>query len=168
MKRILGMCALCALLALSSLGVQSCSSTSSPSGSDTTNTNNSKTDTSLTSAALNAILQNGTWYVSVYQEKTEDKASKFSDLSFSFNADGSLTITDAKSNSSEKGSWAYTPAVTYYGSSSKAAISLNAGSSTPQKLLTAKWNFVSASAGLISLDSPEVAEQLHLKFAKRN
>ncbi len=142
--------------------LSSCSSSTS-----TTDTNSNANDSSMSSSSLNAILTNGTWYVSVYQEKTEDKSSKFDGFSFQFNADGSLTINDAKAGSSEIGTWAYTPAVTYYGSTSKAAMTISASNSNPQKLLSGKWNFISAKATSIEVTSPEVAEQLRLVFSKR-
>jgi hypothetical protein len=118
-----------------------------------------------TTANLTAALTTGKWAVSSFIEKTEDKTSKFSDIVFAFSADGTVTAT-SKNGSSTKGSWHYTPAVTYYGSTSKAAIALNIGAGNPLDLLTKTWNFISSTSTTLNVDSPELLEDKHVQFSK--
>ncbi len=116
-------------------------------------------------SSVTAALTQGIWVVSSFVQKTEDKTSKFSDVSFVFSADGKVTIT--QKGSSSKGTWQFTPAVTYYGATSKDAIALNAGAGTPLNLLTKTWNMVSSSATTLKLDSPELTEDEHVQFSKQ-
>ena len=121
--------------------------------------------TSITAASLTASLTAGSWVLSSFTQKTEDKTSKFTDIAFVFSADGTVTAT--KSGVETKGSWQYTPAVTYYGSSSKSAIALNMGAATPLDLLTKTWNFISVTSTTLKIDSPELAEDEHVQFSKK-
>lgn len=118
-----------------------------------------------TPAALTTALTAGSWVLSSFTQKTEDKTSKFTDVVFTFSADGTVTAT--KNGTQTKGSWQYTPAVTYYGSSSKSAIALSMGSASPFDLLTKTWNFISLTATTLKVDSPELAEDEHVQFNKK-
>lgn len=118
-----------------------------------------------TTAALTASLTSGSWVVSSLTQKTEDKTSKFSGFVFIFSANG--TVIAKKDASEISGNWQYTPAVTYYGSSSKSAIALNLGTSVPLNLLTKKWNFISGTNTVLQIESPEVLEDEHLQFTKQ-
>jgi hypothetical protein len=118
-----------------------------------------------TTANLTNALTTGKWIVSSFIEKIEDKTSKFNDIVFVFSTDGSVTAT-SKNGSSTKGTWQYTPAVTYYGSASKAAIALNMGAGNPLNLLTKTWNFISSTSTMIKIDSPEILEDEHVQFSK--
>jgi hypothetical protein len=119
-----------------------------------------------TAANLTAALTTGKWAVSSFIEKIEDKTSKFKDIEFAFSADGTVTAT-SKNGSSTKGSWYYIPAVTYYGSTSKAAIALNMGAGNPLDLLTKTWNFISSTSTTLKVDSPELLEDKHVQFSKQ-
>jgi hypothetical protein len=125
----------------------------------------STTPSDTTTANLTAALTTGKWAVSSFIEKIEDKTSKFNDLVFAFSTDGTVTAT-SKNGSSTKGSWYYTPAVTYYGSTSKAAIALNMGAGNPLDLLTKTWNFISSTSTTLKVDSPELLEDKHVQFSK--
>ena len=118
----------------------------------------------ITPAALITALTAGSWVLSSFTQKTEDKTSKFTDVIFTFSADGTVTAT--KNGTETKGSWQYTPAVTYYGSSSKSAIALSMGSASPFDLLTKTWNFISVTSTTLKIDSPELAEDEHVQFSK--
>jgi hypothetical protein len=118
-----------------------------------------------TTAILTTALTTGKWAVSSFIEKIEDKTSKFKDIEFTFSADGTVTAT-SKNGSSTKGTWHYTPAVTYYGSTSKSAVALNMGASTPLDLLTKTWNFISSTSTTLKIDSPEILEDKHVQFSK--
>jgi hypothetical protein len=125
--------------------------------------NNNNTTTPAI-ADLTSALTTGNWVVSSLIEKGEDKTSKFSGMVFNFSADGSVTVKDG--NKSSSGTWHYSPAVTYYGSSSKSAIDLSLGLDKPLDLLTKKWNLVSSTSTSLKIDSPELAEDEHLQFSK--
>jgi hypothetical protein len=134
------------------LGMVSCSKSSYNSN---TNTNN----------AVTAELTAGKWVISSFTQKTEDKTSKFSGITFVFSSDGSVSADD--NGKTTKGSWHYSPAVTYYGSSSKEALSINLGTAKPFDLLAKTWNLVSSSSTAIKVDSPEVLEDEHVQFSKQ-
>lgn len=120
---------------------------------------------SPTAANVTAILTAGSWALSSFTQKTDNKTSKFADVVFVFSADGTVTAT--KSGAETKGSWQYAPAVTYYGSSSKAAIALSMGAGSPFDLLTKTWNFISVTSTTLKVDSPELAEDEHVQFSKK-
>jgi hypothetical protein len=119
-----------------------------------------------TTESLTAALTSGTWFVSSHIQKTEDKTSKYTDYTFTFSADNKVIIT-AKNGKLSSGTWSYTPAVTYYGSTSKEAISLNMGVDKPLDALTKKWNFISSTTTSFKVDSPELTEDEHLQFSKK-
>jgi hypothetical protein len=114
---------------------------------------------------LKATLTTGIWEVSSFTQKTEDKTSKFSGYTFSFLSNGKVVIL--KDGKESSGTWQYTPAVTYYGSSSKEAIDLNVGIDKPLSQLTRKWNFISNTSTSIKIDNPEILEEEHLQFTKK-
>ncbi len=121
--------------------------------------------TGVTAASLTTTLTSGTWVVSSFIQRTEDKTSKFADFVFVFSTDGTVTATSKGLET--KGSWQYTPAVTYYGSSSKSAIALSMGSARPFDLLTKTWNFISLTSTTLKVDSPELVEDEHVQFSKK-
>jgi len=126
---------------------------------------NTTTTTSPTSADLTTVLTSGSWVVSSFTQKTEDKTSKFSNMVFTFSANGALTAID--NGNTTNGTWNYTPAVTYYGSTSKAAIAINIGTGNPLVLLTKTWNLISSTSSTIKIDSPEILEDEHVQFSKK-
>jgi len=121
-----------------------------------------------TAATVNAIAS-GNWVISSYKQRTEDKTSQFSGYVFSFITTGTNggTITAIKSNNPVNGSWAYSPAVTYYGSTSTTSMTLNFGVSSLLDKISKKWNVVSIDSALISFVNPEVLEDEHLVFSKQ-
>jgi hypothetical protein len=119
----------------------------------------------VTAASLTATLTAGRWVLSSFTQKTEDKTSKFTDITFMFAAGGTVTAT--KNGVETQGSWQYTPAVTYYGSTSKAAMVLNMGATKPFDLLSKTWNFISATNTTVKVDSPEILEDEHVQFSKK-
>jgi hypothetical protein len=126
---------------------------------------NNTTATSPTSTDLTTALTSGNWVVSSFTQKTEDKTSKFSNIVFTFSAGGVLTATNNGNITS--GTWNYTPAVTYYGATSKAAIAINIGTGNPLALLTKTWNLISSTSSTLKIDSPEILEDEHVQFSKQ-
>ena len=139
------------------IAVVSCkTSTVDPAAATTNNTTTSGLTTTLTS---------GTWVIGSFTQKTEDKTSKFAGYSFVFSADGKVTVS--KDGKQTSGTWQYTPAVTYYGATSKEAIDLSVGADKPLSQLTRKWNFISSTATSMKVDNPEILEEEHLLFNKK-
>ena len=132
----------------------------SKSGYSSTNPNNTAAVDSVTS---NLIA--GNWVVASLTQKLEDNTSKFKDYQLKFAAGGKLTAI--KNNTETQGTWTYTPAVTYYGSSSKEAMQINMGTSEPFKRLTGTWNIVSRTETSIKMDNPEVLEDEHLQIQRQ-
>ncbi len=135
------------------LSIASCSKTGTNSNAATS------TDT------LSGFVTNGTWTISSMTQKTEDNTAQFAGYVFTFSANG--TLTASKNGKQTNGSWRYTPAVTYYGSSSKEAFNLSMGTDNPFRRLTKTWNLKSKSVNLIELENPEILEDEHLQFKKQ-
>ena len=121
--------------------------------------------TNNTTSGITTNLTSGTWVVGSFTQKTEDKTSKFSGYSFVFSADGKVTVS--KDGKQTSGTWQYTPAVTYYGATSKEAIDLSVGNDKPLSQLSRKWNFISTTATAIKVDNPEILEDEHLLLSKK-
>lgn len=112
----------------------------------------------------------GNWTITSYSQRGEDKTSQFSGYTFTFAAStagaNSGTVTAVKDNT-VTGTWSYSPAVTYYGSTSTSSITLNLGASSPFDRLSKIWNIESTSASKLNLVNPEVLEDEHLEFSKQ-
>ena len=117
------------------------------------------------STTVGSSLQSGQWIVGSLTQKLENNTGKFSGYVFTFAAGGKLTAT--LSGKETVGSWSYTPAVTYYGSSSKEALIINLGTSDEFKRISKTWNVASSSSNSISFDNPEVLEDEHLRLDKK-
>jgi len=114
--------------------------------------------------SVTTFLTTGTWIIGSISEQKEDNTASFAGYSFTFSTDGKLTAT--KNGAQVTGDWHYSPAVTYYGSSSKNAVTISMGTNNPFRRLTKTWNLVSASATSIQLQNPELAEDEQVKFQK--
>jgi hypothetical protein len=126
--------------------------------SDTTSNNNPD---------VNQTVMNGTWTISSYSQRTEDKTSLFKDYVFTFSAGSILKITNKAAVLN--GTWSYIPAsVGYYGSGgTNAAFNLNAGPDDPLIRLNGTWNINSISSSNISLINPEPVDNELLVFTKQ-
>jgi uncharacterized protein YdeI (BOF family) len=127
--------------------------------------NNPKAATPAKDTGFTAALAEGKWVVTNLSQRAEDKTSKLNGFVFTFLSDGKLTISSSSGN--VNGTWQFTAAVTYYGSSLKDAISLNCGTSKPLDILSGKWNVISHSSTVIELQNPEILEDEHLRFSKQ-
>ena len=134
----------------------SCSKTG---GNAATANNNTTTD------SVSNFLTSGKWTIGSMSQKNEDNTSSFTGYVFSFEKNGQLTAV--KNGTSVQGAWHYTPAVTYYGSSSSNAISIDLGTDNPFSRLTRTWNLLTASANTIKLQNPEIQEQEQVQFIKQ-
>ncbi|MVM40978.1 hypothetical protein GO730_30260 [Spirosoma sp. HMF3257] len=121
--------------------------------------------TTATTIDLKSVMPAGSWSVSSLRQKTEDKSSNFKNMTFAFSSDGSVTVTDG--NKTTKGSWVYSPAVTYYGGDGFASLVLNMGTSKPFDLLNRTWNVnTESTTSTLKLDNKEPLDDEHLVFAK--
>jgi hypothetical protein len=111
----------------------------------------------------------GTWVISTYTQRTEDKTSDFSGYLFTFTktAGDAGTVTATRNGSTVTGTWSHQAAVTYYGSTSTEAMVLNFGAATLWTKVSKIWNVSAASAGSLALVSPEVVEDERLVFTRR-
>lgn len=114
---------------------------------------------------VKAVMPTGNWTVGSLRQRAEDKSSNFKNINFAFSADGTVTTTD--NNKTTKGTWVYSPVVTYYGGSGLASITISLGTAKPYDLLNGTWNLNSSSTSSnIQLDYKEPAEDEHLSFVK--
>ncbi len=118
-------------------------------------------------STVTTSITNGSWAISSLTQRTEDKSSKFAGYSFAFTGSEGGTVTATKNGSTVTGSWAHTPAVNYYGSTSTESITLNFGAVSPFDMVTKTWNVESNTSSTLTLVSPEVAEDSHLVFGKQ-
>ncbi|MCX6218992.1 hypothetical protein [Spirosoma sp.] len=114
---------------------------------------------------VKGVMATGSWTVGSFRQRTEDKSSGFKGITFVFSADGTVTATE--NNKTTKGTWVYSPAVTYYGGNGLSSLTINIGTSKPFDLLNATWNINAASttSGL-KLDNKEPAEDEHVEFVR--
>ncbi len=123
------------------------------------NTTNPSTD-SLTTA-----LSGSSWVVASLVQKKEDNTSRFTGYIFKFSSGGKITAT--LNGIETQGTWSHSPAVTYYGSSSKEAMVLNLGADNLFKRVSKTWNIISKTGTSIKMDNPEILEDEHLELQKK-
>ena len=91
------------------------------------------------SSDLKSVMPVGTWTVSLYRQKTEDKTSSFKNMSFVFANDGTLTVTEG--NKTSKGTWTSSPGgIVYYGGNASATMTISMGTAKPFDSLSKTWN----------------------------
>jgi hypothetical protein len=110
------------------------------------------------------VVSAGTWAVTSYNQRTEDKTSTFAGITFTFSTDGNLTATGANSAT---GTWAISPASTGYYGSSTPTITINLGTSSPFNKLTRTWKIAEQTGTALRLDHPEATEDEHITFSKK-
>jgi hypothetical protein len=122
-----------------------------------------------TSSAPSSPVTTGTWNISSFIQRTEDKSSLFDGYVFTFVNGGILKAE--KSGVVTSGTWAFaTAAISYYGATpSKSSFTINLGGTTPFDRLTKTWNIDSthSNASTLTLISPEVVENMHVIFSKQ-
>lgn len=122
-----------------------------------------------TTTTTKAVDVSGTWQVSSWLQRTEDKTSAFKDYSVTFAAGGTAK---AEHNSPvDNGTWVYTPSsVSYCGSTpSKASFAINFGTAATLSTLNRTRNIDSAktTATALALINPEPADGESLTFTKQ-
>ena len=144
----------CCLLTMGWLVLAGCSK------NDSGSTTNNNPDPAQT-------VMNGTWTITSYSQRMEDKTSLFVSYVFTFSPGNVLKISHNAADVT--GTWSYIPAsVGYYGSGgTNAAFTLNAGSSEPLVRLNGTWNINSISTSNISLVNPEPLDNEILVFTKQ-
>lgn len=112
-----------------------------------------------------AVIVKGTWSVSSFTQKAEDKTATFSGVSLAFNANGTVTATGASKSAS--GSWSSSKGgITYYGGPpSIATLTINFAS-TPFDKISKTWNVATEDNSSIHLDNKEPIEDEHLTLSK--
>lgn len=112
-----------------------------------------------------AVVTQGTWRITSFTQKTEDKTSDFAGVSFTFSNDGTLTASGTKTAT---GTWVSAPPVTGYYSndSSLGTLSISIATGSPFNRLTETWHIVERSNTTVKLDHREAAEDEHVTFSK--
>ena len=125
-------------------------------------TANNSTDTTVSTP----FMSSGTWNISSFTQKMEDKTSDFSGMDFNFSSDGKVTVTGVKS---ADGTWSYSPAVAgYYGGpGTSATFTLNIVSGSTFTNLSRIWNVGTHSATSLQLNHPDALEDEHVTFTKK-
>ncbi|MBS1598836.1 MAG: hypothetical protein JST75_11485 [Bacteroidetes bacterium] len=113
------------------------------------------------------IVTNGTWIISSYTQKVEDKTNTFAGITFVFSSDGKLTADD-KGNKTT-GSWSTTPYTPgYYGGpAALATLTISMGTASPFNKIDKSWNVGEKSNSSFKLDNKEPLEDEHLVFSKQ-
>lgn len=114
-------------------------------------------------------LSTGTWAITTFTQRTEDKSATFDGYLFTFSADG--TLKAEKSGSSTLGTWQHRTPVTYYGVTTPAtsAFAISIGTAAPLSLLNRDWNMdsVNTTTSKLALVSPEPLENMHVTFSRQ-
>lgn len=130
-----------------------------------------KSDSSATTTdPENLSFTKGTWVISSFTQRSEDRTDKFSGMSFTFSPGGNA-IADDHGNS-VSGTWTYsaaTPGSTgYYNTDPKpATLSLNFVTTGDLSKVSRLWNISQLSSAILKLDDPEATEDEHLTFSKQ-
>ena len=120
-----------------------------------------------TATDVKSNLVSGSWTISSFRQKNEDKTSAFSGVTFVFNSDGTVNAT--KSGTITTGTWSSAAAQpSYYGAPPSAAtFSLNMNGSSSFAKLNKSWDVNTATTSNdIKLDNKERLEDEHLEFVK--
>ena len=118
------------------------------------------------SSVLSAGFSSGAWMVSSLTQGTEEKASQFDGYTLTFTGTESGTLTATRNGKSVSGTWSHSPAVTYYGSTSKESMVINLGTAAPFDRISKTWNVTASTATSVSFEGPELAEQSHLTLVR--
>ena len=118
-------------------------------------------------SVLPTSFSSGAWMVSSLTQGTEDKASQFDGYILTFTGTERGTVTATRNGTSVSGTWSHSPAVTYYGSTSKEAMVINLGTTAPFDRISKTWNVTASTATSVSFEGPELAEQSHLTLIRQ-
>lgn len=102
---------------------------------------------------IDLIITSGTWKVSYFHENSEDKTGNYSDYTFTFGNDGSVTAVN--SGGSTTGTWT--------SDDSENEIHISLGNTEPLKDLSKGWLIISQSSTEIVLKDDDIThlEELH-------
>ncbi len=129
--------------------------------------NNNDVTPATTATDVKSNIVSGSWSISSFRQKTEDKTSAFSGVTFVFNSDGTVNAT--KSGTVTIGTWSSTAAQpSYYGAPPAAAtFSLSMNGSSSFAKLNKSWDVNTTTTSKdIKLDNKEPLEDEHLEFVK--
>ena len=132
-----------------------CSGCKKYSNSSTTNTNVNNTPIAVTT---------GTWSITSYTQRTEDKTASFAGVNFVFSSDGKLTASGTKT---ANGNWVFSAASTGYYGTTQATFAISIGTNTPFDKLSRVWNIAEQTNTVLMLDNPEAVEDEHITFSKK-
>jgi len=118
------------------------------------------------SSLLAADLSTGVWTVASLTQGTEDKSSQFDGITLAFSGKENGILTATRNGQSVSGTWSHSPAVTYYGSTSKESLVMNLGTAAPFDRISKTWNVTASTSNRVSFEQPELAEQSHLTLVR--
>jgi RNA binding exosome subunit len=116
------------------------------------------------SNSIAGVISEGTWTISSYTQRTEDKSAMFTGINFIFSSDGKLSASGTKI---ANGTWVYSPASTGYYGNTLATFSINLGTTSPFDKLSKAWNIGEQNNTVLRLDNPETTEDEHVTFLKK-
>jgi hypothetical protein len=115
----------------------------------------------------NSALTSGTWVISSFSQRSEDKTADFAGKVFTFAQGGTASVTT--NGTAANGTWSYTagqPA--YYGNpATDPTLTLDFGTEAPMNELKGTWIVETLSATLVQLKSQQANDDEHVKFAKQ-
>lgn len=117
-------------------------------------------------SVLSTTFSSGSWTVSSLMQGTEEKASQFDGYTLTFTGTENGAVIATRNGKSVSGTWSHSPAVTYYGSTSKESLVINLGTAAPFDRISKTWNVTASSATSVSFEGPELAEQSHLTLSR--
>jgi len=111
-----------------------------------------------------ALVAPGTWTISSYTERTEDKLKTLGTITIKFASDGKAVATlDQQSTS---GTWLW-GGNSYYGTPANSkTVTLNFGTNKPYDRVSHTWTIVETKTNSIRLDHSNPAEDKHITLSK--
>ena len=121
-----------------------------PSGSNNSSNNNSGNNSGTTTGSITS----GTWVISSFTERGENKTSDYAGVNFTFATNGTVNVSGAATANG-----------TY--SISATNLNLNFPSGKPLDRLNEPWKIVESNNSTVRLDHPENDEDEHVTFSKK-
>ncbi|RYF68583.1 MAG: hypothetical protein EOO39_19150 [Cytophagaceae bacterium] len=126
-----------------------------------------KSDDTLTPATAPTfpeVIAPGTWIISAYTERTEDKLKTLGTIKINFTSDGKAIAT--LDNQTTSGSWSW-GGNSYYGTPADSkTVTLNFGTTKPYDRVSQTWLIVDSKSNIIRLDHSNPAEDKHITLSK--
>lgn len=125
---------------------------------------NTVTPDTTTAVNFPELVAPGTWTISSYTERTEDKLKTLGTITIRFTSDGNAVATLDQQNTT--GTWLW-GGNSYYGTpATSKTVTLNFGTTKPYDRVSQTWTIVETKTNIIRLDHSNPAEDKHITLSR--